>query len=257
MEQLPLFFTVRGQSVLVIGSGDAAAAKRRLVESAGASAIANGLPTSGLAFLAIEDEDAARAGADALRAKGIRVNVVDKPWLCDFTVPAIVDRAPVTLAVGTAGASASLAKTLRERLEGLLPESLGALARSVHAARAQVASQLPTPAQRRRFWDALMAPGAPLDPMLDIADPDTAIIAGLANAQPAGSARIERIRLATDDPDALTLRQLRLLSQADAIVEPQGSRPRVLARARRDAMRYGALAELPPDFDGLCIEIEP
>src|SRR3546814_14222183 len=73
-----------------------------------------------LAFVALADEAEARAAAEALRARGLLVNVVDRPDLCDFTTPAIVDRAPVTIAIGTGGASAGLAKAIRQRVEALL-----------------------------------------------------------------------------------------------------------------------------------------
>ena len=148
---LPLFHRIAGQPVVVLGAGDAAQARRRLVERASGSvvtSIAQGLAEGArLAFIAHDDEtiahdDETDAAADAalLREAGLLVNVADQPALCDFIVPAIVDRAPVLVAVSTGGASAGLAKAMRLRLEAVLPPSLGALAKALGAARGAMAS---------------------------------------------------------------------------------------------------------------------
>ncbi|MBC8073645.1 MAG: HRDC domain-containing protein, partial [Deltaproteobacteria bacterium] len=102
-----------------VGTGEAADAKRRLIEAAGGVVVAVPEPGVQIAFVALEDAGEAAAAAVRLRGLGMVVNVVDRPALCDFTVPAIVDRSPVIVAVGTGGASASLAKALRERFEAL------------------------------------------------------------------------------------------------------------------------------------------
>ncbi len=187
------------------------------------------------------------AAADAaarLKAAGLLVNVVDRPALCDFTVPAIVDRSPVIVAVGTGGASASLAKALRERLEALLPAGLGALADAIFASRGSIADRAPTVAARRRLWDAALAPGAPLDPLSEVVDP-AAAIAGLSDTIPADS--LTEIVLTSPDPDDLTLRQLRTLNQADTIFHDADVPPAILDRARRDAVRVaGAVPGVLP-----------
>ena len=139
MDQLPLFLNLRGKNVVLIGEGEAADAKRRLIERAGGICVAD-YPAdtrdcAGIAYIALDDEAEAIANANRLRAKGMLVNVVDRPDLCDFTTPAIVDRAPVLIAVGTSGASAGMAKAIRQRIEALIPQKLGVLARSVLAAR--------------------------------------------------------------------------------------------------------------------------
>ena len=87
-----------------------------------------------LAIVAIDDEDEALAAVARLKARGVLVNAVDRPDLCDFTLPAIVDRDPVLVAIGTGGASAGLAAALRQRLETLLPATLGQLARDLYDA---------------------------------------------------------------------------------------------------------------------------
>jgi siroheme synthase (precorrin-2 oxidase/ferrochelatase) len=129
IETLPLFHRLTGQPVIVLGEGDAAEPKRRLVERAGGiihDDIAQGLSAGArLAFIAHTDRAKAEDDAEKLRQAGVLVNVMDQPDLCDFTVPSILDRSPVLVAVGTGGASAGLAKALRLRLEQLLPPGLG------------------------------------------------------------------------------------------------------------------------------------
>jgi uroporphyrin-III C-methyltransferase/precorrin-2 dehydrogenase/sirohydrochlorin ferrochelatase len=225
---------------VVQGAGEAAEAKRRLVREAGGIPVAEPTPEARIAFLALEE--GAEAAAGSLRARGLLVNVVDRPELCDITVPAVVDRAPVLVAIGTGGASASLAKALKERLELLLPPALGRLARAMRAARPAAGE---TPAERRAFWAALLAPGAPLDPLQPHDDPE-AVIAAHGRAGPAAAPRLDAIDL-PEDPDRLTLAELRLLHQADTLVAPAGTPAAVLALARRDAVRLAALpAPLPP-----------
>ena len=235
MHSLPIFLRLSGRRVLLVGDGEAAEAKARLIEGAG-GVVVRDLPAA-IAFVALDDADEAAGEATRLKAGGLLVNVVDRPALCDFTVPAIVDRSPVIVAVGTGGASASLAKALRERFEALLPAGLGQLAGAIFAARAAVAARAPTVATRRRLWDAALAPGAALDPLSEVADP-AAAIAGLADTAPADS--VVELVLISPDPDDLTLRQLRLLNQADTIVHDAGVPPAILDRARRDAVRMTA-----------------
>ena len=241
MDRLPLFFELKGRDVLLVGDGPAAEAKRRLIEGAGGRAVAEA-GAARLAFVALEG-DAAAVEAGRLKAAGLLVNVVDRPDLCDFIVPAIVDRSPVIVAVATNGASATLAKVLRERLEALLPASLGALARDIAARRRDVAARLPQAERRRHFWDRLLAAGGALDPFGRMGDIDAAIESGLA-ASDATAATLTPIALASDDPDELSLRQLRLLSQADTIFHAPTAPAAGLDRARRDAARVPC--EAPP-----------
>lgn len=234
MDSLPIFVALAGRSVLLVGDGAAAEAKARLIEAAGGRVVRAPDRDVRLAFVAVEDErEAARVTAE-LRGEGLLVNAVDRPALCDFSVPAIVDRAPVLVAISTGGASASLAKALRERLEALLPAGLGALALAIREARDRVAASHPTPAARRAFWDRLLAPAGPLDPLAGHGDPAAAIAAATAGADPA--ARVDRIDLRSADPDDLSLRELRLLSQADTVFDEAGITV-ILDRARRDANR--------------------
>ena len=144
---------------MLLGSGEAADAKRRLLERAGADVVTDESAQAALAIVAIEEDDEAEAAISRLKARGMLVNAVDRPALCDFTLPAIVDRDPVLIAVGTGGASAGLAKAVRQRIEALLPAGLGALALALEAARPALKARWPLAAQRRRALDAALASG--------------------------------------------------------------------------------------------------
>ncbi len=260
MQQLPIFLNLTGQPVLIIGAGDAAAAKARLVTRAGGRIVDGLADGPRLAFVALDDDAEAAAVAAELRAAGLLVNVVDRPALCDFTTPAIIDRAPVTIAIGSAGASAGLAKALRQRLEAWLPAGLGGLASALAAARDAVRARWPDKDARRRAIDAALEPGGALDPLgvdggAGGRDGNAAVAAWLAGPDaPEPAARCETIILTSTDPDALTLRQARWLASADRVVHAADVPPAILARARADAVRVEGDAA-PDDADGLTVII--
>ena len=112
MRSLPLFHRIAGRPVIVLGQGEAAETKRRLVERAGGIVVEDDDRDARLAFVALDNPELA---VTRLKARGVLVNVVDRPDFCDFTVPSVLDRDPVLVAVGTDGASAGLAKHLRLR----------------------------------------------------------------------------------------------------------------------------------------------
>lgn len=239
---LPLFHRIAGQAVLVMGEGPAAEPKRRLVERAGgvivedfARAVDEGVR---LAFIAYEDAQACEVAAINARCAGMLVNVVDRPELCDFTTPSILDRDPLLIAIGTGGASAGLAKHVRLRLERVLPETLGALARALEAARPVLRRRFPEGPERRRAVDAALREGGPLDPL----DAGAALrVAAWAKGAegpetPAPGALFE-IVLTSPDPEELTLRQARLLGEADVLLLDGEVPAAILARARADAER--------------------
>jgi uroporphyrin-III C-methyltransferase/precorrin-2 dehydrogenase/sirohydrochlorin ferrochelatase len=240
----------------VLGEGDAADAKRRLVLRAGGvvyTGMAQGMEEHArLAFVAYEDRETAQRYAQALRNAGVLVNVVDQPDLCDFTVPSILDRAPVLVAVGTGGASAGLAKALRLRLEQMLPQALGPLAMALGAARDAMRARFPDMGDRRRALDLALAAGGVLDPMQADAD---AVAGWLANPAAGAATGVVEVTLRSADPEDLTLREARLLGSADLICHEPGVGERILVRARADAMRR-AIAEgapVTPHPGALCI----
>ncbi len=243
MKQLPIFVNLDGQKVVLLGNGDAADAKRRLIERAGGICVGEDEKNARIAFVALEDENAAHDAAARLKARGFLVNVVDRPALCDFTTPAIIDRDPLLVAIGTGGTSAGLAKSVRQRLEQILPPQLGQLARALFAARSILKQRFPDGADRRRAIDAALDAGGVLDAM---ASPSEDAIARWC-ADPAGVVgdRLETWVLHSNDPDDLSLRQARLLGQADTLFHDADLSAAILNRARADAVR---ILSAPPEM---------
>lgn len=248
MHSLPLFLRLSGRPVVLLGEGEAAAAKRRLIERAGARVVGEDDPDARLAFIALDEPEAA---AQRLRARGLLVNVVDRPDLCDFTVPSLLERGPVLVAVGTGGVSAGLAKALRMRLEALLPAALGELAEGLGAAKARLRARWSDAGERRRALDTALVQGGALDP-LDAASAGR-LDQWLAGNVDTGGQTVELV-LRSDDPDDLTLREARWLGQADTLLLDGEMPPSVLVRARADAARY-PLAEQPGALAGLTVII--
>ena len=248
---LPLFHRVTGRPVIVLGEGEAAEAKRRLVERAGGVVCGAEADEARLAFVALAEPEEAAA---RLRARGVLVNVPDRPELCDFTVPAVLDRSPVLIAIGTGGASAGLAKQLRLRLDGLLPASLGQLAGALVEARGSLVSRRLTPRERRIALDLALAEGGPLDPLRD-GDPVARVESWLGGFEQPVVKNTE-IVLSSDDFEDLTLRQARLLGSADLIAHEPGVPAAILDRARADAARRAiAKGAAPPPAEGLVVTL--
>jgi uroporphyrin-III C-methyltransferase / precorrin-2 dehydrogenase / sirohydrochlorin ferrochelatase len=245
---------LQGRPVILIGEGDAADAKRRLLERAGA-VVVDEAALAALAIVAVEDNVEAEAAVARLKARGILVNAVDRVALCDFTLPAIVDRDPVLIAIGTGGASAGLAKALRQRLEAMLPASLGALALALLEARPALRKKFPDSGDRRRAIDAVLAEGAPCDPFSAIPKTVRAELVEVLSfplnsldtkkdSASTSSAQTESLTLTSQDPDDLTLKQARWLGSADRIYYSANIPAAILDRARADATR---IKGSPPD----------
>lgn len=242
MHSLPVFLRLEGRPVVLLGAGDAAEAKRRLLLRAGARIVGEE-ESAALAIVAIEKDAEAEAAVARLRARGVLINAVDRPELCDFTLPAIIDRDPVLVAIGTGGASAGLAKALRQRLEAMLPADLGRLAQALHRARAAIRARFPDAAERRRAIDKALDPGGPLDPFTTFAE--DALPGWLDGTTPSAPGTRIDIQLRSSDPDDLTLAQARWLGRADTLYHAPGVPEAILARSRADATRIAAPA--PPE----------
>ena len=242
---LPLFMRLEGRPVILIGEGEAAEAKRRLLERAGAVVVGEGADAA-LAIVVDDDDAVAR-----LKARGVLVNAVDKPALCDFTLPAIVDRAPVIVAIGTGGASAGLAAALRQRLEALLPAKLGRLAEALHEARTAWRASYPDAGDRRRAIGSALAAGGALDPLRDHGDaPDAGPVEGGIPG------RIVTLKPRSADPDDLTLREALALANADRVTHRPGAPRTILDRARADAARIECAAPPLGAAPGLTVDVE-
>jgi uroporphyrin-III C-methyltransferase / precorrin-2 dehydrogenase / sirohydrochlorin ferrochelatase len=252
MQQLPIFVTLKGRNVILVGESEAAEAKRRLIERAGGTIVEPESGNAALAFVAVEEAADAAIIAAHLKQRGLLVNVVDQPALCDFTTPAIIDRNPVLIAIGTGGASAGLAKALRQRLELILPQSLGTLATALESARQAIRGRWPNNSARRKAIDAALSEGGRLDPLTE--QSCDAVASWVADGTLEAPAGLETMRLSSADPDDLTIRQARLLGQADHIFHASDVPPPILNRARADATR--TLGRLPDSLpDGLVLHI--
>lgn len=249
MDSLPLFHRIAGKPVIVLGEGEAAAAKRRLVERAGGVVVDEGNTEARLAFIALIPPEGM---AHHLRTRGVLINTVDRPDLCDFTVPSLLDRTPVLVAIGTGGASAGLAKALRLRLETLLPAALGRLAEGLFAARGALRTRWPDAGDRRRAIDAALGEGGALDPLRE--GSAAGLDAWLAGEHAAGISGAVEIHLRSADPEDLTLREARLLGSADALSHEPDVPAAILDRARADAARMEiAVGEAVTGGPGLTI----
>ncbi|MGW8134780.1 precorrin-2 dehydrogenase/sirohydrochlorin ferrochelatase family protein [Sphingomonas zeae] len=246
---LPLFVRLNGRPVILVGEGEPAEAKRRLLDRAGARVVGEEAQAA-LAIVAIEDEDEAQGAIARLKARGVLVNAVDRPAACDFTLPAIVERGPVIVAIGTGGVSAGLAAALRQRLETLLPAGLGALAEGLYAARAALRARFPDGAERRRAIGAALSPGGPLDPLAGETDVD-----GWLSRAHRPAARVEAFVLTSADPDDLTLRQARALAAADRVYHRRDVPPAILDRARADAVRLECDAPPADPGEGQIVDL--
>ncbi|MEL7188382.1 MAG: siroheme synthase [Pseudomonadota bacterium] len=244
---LPLFHKIAGQSVLVLGDGPAAEPKRRLVERAGGVVVDDQMRAIDegvrIAFVAFEDAKACEVAAINLRCAGMIVNVVDRPELCDFTTPSILDRDPLLIAVGTGGASAGLAKHVRLRLERVLPQSLGKLALALKRLRPDLRELFPDGGDRRRAIDEALREGGGLDALAPSSAERAEEWAEASRAKDnqagegAAAAGTADFTLTSEDPEDLTLRQSRLLGEADIVCTHGEVSPEILARARADAIR--------------------
>ncbi|MDB5499158.1 MAG: ysG, partial [Phenylobacterium sp.] len=165
MDAFPAFFPLSGRTVAIAGSGEAAEAKLRLFEGSpatlrrleGEAALKpKSYAGAALAFVASTDDAFAEAAAGAARAAHVPVNVVDRPALCDFTTPAVIDRGEVVAAIGTGGASPMLATLLRHDIEARVPEGAGRVAALFAALQAEIRQALPEPHRRRAFLRAAL-----------------------------------------------------------------------------------------------------
>lgn len=266
----PIFLRMDGERVLIVGGGEEALAKTRLILPSGPSVTVvspdpacealhelaqdgrialqerpfapHDLDGVRLCIVGLEHEQDSAAVAAAARAAGVLVNAVDKPAHCDFIVPAIVDRAPVTVAIGTGGAAPALARDLRARIEAAVPPNTAILAALCKRYRAQVMRALPDREVRRRFWDAVIE-GPEAAAAFDGRAEEAAVLleerlaATVRGRVPRARGRATLVGAGPGDPELMTLRAVRALKRADVVLYDALVDPAVLDLARRDARR--------------------
>ena len=266
MRYFPVFLDLERAKVVVVGGGEQAAQKIRLLMKTPASieVVApriceelTSLAETGriswrqgtftpellegatLAYAA-GDGTANAAVASAARQRGVPCNVVDDPELCSFITPAIVDRDPIVVAIGTEGTAPVLARQIKARLESWLPLRLGRLARLAANVRRTVCERLGDATDRRRFWERFFT-GRVRDLVLEGREAEaTRKILALMTSAELGLAKSGRVSLVGAGPgraDLLTFRALQRLQEADVIVYDRLVDPSVLDCARRDARR--------------------
>ncbi len=263
MDYFPIFLRLAGEPVLVVGGGEVAArkidlllrtsAKVRVVAPELVAGLAERVAAGEIVHVAAEftpehldgvrlaiaatDKRAINAWvAHQAERRNIPVNVVDDRELSRFIVPAIVDRSPVVVAVGSSGDAPVLTRRLRERLESFLPQRLGALARLAGKLRPTIKARIESPARRRKFWenffDGTVAADVLAGRSVDVADIASTLRTG---EQDAGE--VVLVGAGPGDPGLLTLRGLRALQNADVILYDRLVSAEVLDLARRDAER--------------------
>lgn len=270
MRYFPIFVDLQDRPVTVVGGSEEALRKIRLLLKTGAviNVIAPALHEelaaeprvnwiarayhAGLLEGAalVYSADAAlneRVASDA-QALGIPVNAVDNPGISTFIVPSIVDRDPVVVAIGTEGTAPILGQGLRARIDQMLPQALGDLARAASGLRDRVAETIPHGNRRRAFWYRFFF-GDVRDAF--IAGDSCHYLAGVeklfeSEAHPP-TGRVAFVSLGSDDPELLTIKAQRKLHEADVIVHDRDVPPAILEMARRDAVRIPVKGEL---YDG-------
>jgi uroporphyrin-III C-methyltransferase/precorrin-2 dehydrogenase/sirohydrochlorin ferrochelatase len=272
MDYLPIFIQLRGAPAVVVGGGNVALRKVDLLLKAGARvtviapklheelrALAergqldyiarefqrHHLDGTSLVVAATDSREINAAVSSAAQARRVPVNVVDDPELSSFIFPAIIDRSPVVVAVGSSGNSPVLSRRVRQQIEALLPARLGALARFVGDRRKDVQKAL-APEQRRPFWERII--GGIVGTRVLAGDENHAHAAFenelaasnklAVQAETEGKlGEVYLIGAGPGDPDLLTLRAVQLLQQADVVLYDRLVSDAVLDRARRDAHR--------------------
>jgi uroporphyrin-III C-methyltransferase / precorrin-2 dehydrogenase / sirohydrochlorin ferrochelatase len=273
MRFLPVFLDLQAGPVLLVGAGELARAKLRLLAAAGArirwyatdgNHDVSGLDSADAARIELAEGDPLAAdltgviailcaGAGDIgplvsaraKAVGLPVNVMDDLSHSTFIFPAIVDRGDVVVAIGTGGASPVVARRLRERIEAVLPANIGDLASFIGRWRKLIHNRIPEFPLRRRFWErvvdgpigALVLAGRKDEAeaaLKEISDP-TAFAGGSASGHAQGSVTL--VGAGPGDPDLLTVKALRALQDADVIFYDELVSPEILDRARRDASR--------------------
>jgi uroporphyrin-III C-methyltransferase/precorrin-2 dehydrogenase/sirohydrochlorin ferrochelatase len=264
MKTFPMFLQMAGRHVVIVGGGEQAAQKARLIlrtearlvlvapdlDAELAALVAEGhaeqveelsvdvFRGAALVFVATGCVGLDYAAHALAKAAGALVNVVDRPALCDATTPSIVDRDPVVVAISTEGIAPVLARKIRASMETLLEPALGDLAALAGRLRPEVARRIPR-ADRRFFWDWVFS-GPPRQAMARGAGREAARLLKEALVTESTCPVQGAIALVGAGPgaaDLLTLRALRLLQAADVIFYDRLVDPAVLDLGRRDAER--------------------
>lgn len=265
MDHLPIFCQLRGRDCLLVGGGDVAERKARLLLDAGARLTVNALEyvpqfrvwaeagaltlaegefnpslldTSWLAIAATDNDAVNQQVSEAAESRRIFCNVVDAPKAASFIMPSIIDRSPLMVAVSSGGTSPVLARLLREKLESLLPLHLGQVAHYAGQLRARVKKQFATVAERRRFWEKLFSHDRLAQ---SLANQDKIAIEQVTEqllTEPLDHrGEVVLVGAGPGDAGLLTLKGLQQIQQADVVVYDRLVSDDIMNLVRRDADR--------------------
>ena len=264
MDALPIFMKITGRRCVVIGGGDVATRKVQMLLKAGAQVnvvapqicialatmadtgrifhinaafAAEQLDHSCLVIAATNDEAVNAAVSHAAQQRNIPVNAVDAPALSTFTMPSIVDRSPIVIAISSGGAAPVLARLLRAKIETMVPASYGRLAALAAEFRPRVKQRFADMQQRRIFWEEVFQ-GPIAERVLSGQEGAArlaleAVLSGTAEVSHRGEVYL--VGGGPGDPDLLTFRALRLMQQADVCVYDKLVSKEVMQLVRRDA----------------------
>ena len=266
MDQLPISLTLRNRLVVVAGGGDGAAAKARLATAAGAGVVfiapvlgaeaaeqvsaglARHVPRefqendAGGAFLlfvatGVDAED--RRVAGTARSGCALINVVDRPEISTFSMPAVVDRGQAVIGISTGGAAPAAAAHVRSLVEAALPKRLDALVRFAGSFRNAVRARVPPGSARSRFWTGVLSGPIAAEVLEGREDAARSQMMRRLNGADAvaGEGVVHLVGAGPGDAELLTVRAMRLLQAADSVVYDRLVSPSVLDYARRDSER--------------------
>ncbi|MBL0373921.1 uroporphyrinogen-III C-methyltransferase [Rhizobium sp. KVB221] len=284
----PAFFRVEGKSVAVVGNGAEAIAKVRLLLNTRASiTLISDAPDAALMALTIQndvrhiarpfepalidgmtlvfaatgDRLLDRSIVEVARILRIPANAVDQPDQCDFLTPAIVNRAPVAVAIGTEGAGPVLAQMIRAQIDQLLSPSLGRLARLATLYRDAVDAMLPKGVVRRVFWrrffSGQVADAVNIGRMHDAEREATRLLNTIGEAK----GHVWLVGAGPGAEDLLTLRAQRVMMEADVIVFDALVPQEIVDMGRRDAdrisvgKRKGCHSKSQDEINDLLVEL--
>ena len=271
MDYFPIFIRLAQEPVVVVGGGEVAARKIDLLLRARAKVtvvspeliaaltaqVAAGvishiaaefhpdhLTGARLAIGATDKRSVNAWVAHHAERLNIPVNVVDDRELSRFIVPAIVDRSPVIVAVGSSGDAPVLTRRLRERLESFIPQRLGALAKLAGKLRPLVKAKIEDAGARRRFWEKFFDGPLAADLLAGREQADAESVerrfvetVTQSNVAKDTAGEVALVGAGPGDPGLLTLRGLRALQNADVVLYDRLVSAEVLDLARRDAER--------------------
>jgi uroporphyrin-III C-methyltransferase/precorrin-2 dehydrogenase/sirohydrochlorin ferrochelatase len=263
MDYLPIFVSTKAQRIVVAGEGQLAEAKcRAALKTTAAVTLFSEAPTEAmrewanqrrltlqtrpwgaadlegvrLVYAASDNEAANQRLAGWARQAGAWVNVLDEPEACDFITPAVVDRDPVVVAIGTEGTAPVLARQIKADVEAMLPQHVGRLARAAESFRQRVSETLSPGRPRRQFWKAffkLELPHAETS-VRELAQSLRSLLSQHEQLTPP-EGRVAFVGAGPGDPELLTMKARRLIHEADVVVYDRLVGKEVLELARREA----------------------